>query len=67
MVAAQRAVALVKDAPGTAMGAGAFPVAFAAMQHRRITAPVQKQQALFAPIQPLAQGLQPGELRLSAS
>jgi hypothetical protein len=48
VVAAQRAVYLVKDAVGAAVRALAFPVAVVAGQHRRIAAPVQKNQRLFA-------------------
>ena len=48
VVAAQRAVQLVEDAPGAAVRAAALPAALAAMQHRRIAAPVQEHQALLA-------------------
>ena len=48
VVATQAAVDLVKHAKRAAMRAGTAPVAGAALQHRRITAPVQEHQALFA-------------------
>ena len=55
MVAAQSPVLLVEDAPGAAVRAAAEPAAFAALQHRRIAAPVQEHQALLAAGDPLAQ------------
>ena len=55
MVAAQRAVELVEHAPCAAIRAAAFPTAIAAMQHRRVAAPIQEHQALFLALQPLLQ------------
>jgi 5-methyltetrahydrofolate--homocysteine methyltransferase len=57
VVAAQRAVELVKHAPGAAMGAGAFPAAVAAMQHRGIAAAIEKHQALLTARNPLLDGV----------
>src|SRR5690606_33668525 len=48
VVAAQRAVDLVKDPEGAAVGALAFPGAGVAGQHRGVAAPVEQYQALFA-------------------
>ena len=54
VVAAQRPVLLVEDAPGAAVRAAAQPAAFAALQHRRVAAPVEEDQALLAARDPLA-------------
>jgi hypothetical protein len=48
VMAAQRPVLLVEDAPRAAMRAAAQPAAFAALQHRRIAAPVEEDEALLA-------------------
>jgi hypothetical protein len=58
VVAAQRAIELVKDAPGAAMRAAAFPSAVAAVQHRRPAAAVEQQQRLLAARHALANGRQ---------
>ena len=42
VVAAQGAVLLVEDAPGAAVRAAAQPAAVAALQHRRVAAPVEE-------------------------
>ena len=47
-MAAQRPVLLVEDAPRAAVRAAAQPAALAALQHRRIAAPVQEDEALLA-------------------
>ena len=60
MVAAQRAVAFVKHPKRAAMPAGAFPAAVAAMEHRRIAAPVQEHQALLAACDAFFDRLQQG-------
>ena len=44
VVAAQRAVELVEDAPGAAVRTGALPAAGAAVQHRRIAAAVEEER-----------------------
>ena len=48
VVAAQRAVGLVEDAPCAAVRAAALPATGAAVQHRRVAAAVEQQQALLA-------------------
>ena len=48
VVTAQRPVDLVEDPIGAAVGAFTFPVAGGAGQYRRIAAPVQEHQRLFA-------------------
>gem|GEM_PF-5700821 len=58
MVAAQRAVDLVKHAVRATVRALAFPVAVQARQYRRIAAPVQKNQRLLAARNPLGNGRQ---------
>ena len=58
VVAAQRAVGLVEDAPRAAMRTAALPAAGAAMQHRRVAAAVEQQQALFALFNALLDGRQ---------
>ncbi len=58
VVAAQGAVDLVEDAVGAAVRALAFPVAFGAVQHRRVAAPVQEDHALLAPGHPFGDGRQ---------
>ena len=55
MVAAQGPVLLVEDAPGAAVRAAAQPAALAALQHRRVAAPVQEDEALLAARDALAQ------------
>ncbi len=47
-MAAQRPVLLVEDAPGAAVRAAAQPAALAALQHRRVAAPVEEDEALLA-------------------
>ena len=47
-MAAQGPVQLVEDAPGAAVRAVALPAALAAVQHRRVAAPVEEHQALLA-------------------
>ena len=56
VVAAQRPVLLVEDAPGAAMRAAAQPAAVAALEHRRVAAPIQEDEALHAAADALAQG-----------
>ena len=60
MMAAQRAVALVKDPPGAAVRAAALPGTRAAVQHRRVAAAVEQHQALLAAGQSRLQRLQQG-------
>ena len=60
VVAAQRAVRLVEDPEGAAVRAAAFPVAGAALQYRRVAAAVQKNQALLASGDALADRRQQG-------
>ena len=55
VVAAQRPVLLVEDAPGAAVRAAAHPAAFAALEHRCVAAPVEEDQALLAARDALAQ------------
>jgi hypothetical protein len=60
VVAAQRAVLLVEDAPGAAVRAPALPAAGTAVQHRRVAAAVEQQQALFAARQAFLQRAEQG-------
>ena len=55
VVAAQAAVELVEDAPGAAVRAAALPTAVAAVQHRRVAAAVQEDEALLAGVDALLQ------------
>ena len=57
VVAAQRAVDLVKNPVGAAMRTLAFPAAVVAGQHRGIAAPVQKNQRLLAARDPFGNGV----------
>ena len=56
----QRAVELVEDAPGAAVGAVALPAAVGAVQHRRVATAIQEDQALLAAGVAFAQGLEHG-------
>src|SRR5438105_4600566 len=50
VVTAQRAIELVEHAPRAAVRATALPAAIAAMQHRRIAAAVEEDEALLSAI-----------------
>ena len=60
VMAAQRAVELVKDAVGAAVCALALPAAVVAGQHRRIATPVQKDERLLPACHAFGNGLHQG-------